>query len=385
MQAQPVVFTFCDYYLPGYKAGGPLQTIANMVEHLSDRFSFRIVTRDRDLGDRKPYPECKIETWVPVGKAQVLYLPPHRMQMHSLRRIINQTPHEVLYLNSLFSPTFTIAPLTLRRFGLIPLRRTILAPRGELAQSALRKSGTKKSVYQSLARILGLYQGVTWQASSDYEAADIRNRIGRHATVTVAPDLPPPIADSTQPLLRRRKQPGTLKALFLSRIHPVKNLDGALRMLDGPSGRIELNVYGPREDRVYTGVCERLAKTLPPNVAVHFRGPVAKEHVASIMRDHDLLLLPTHGENFGHVILESLLAGCPVLISDRTPWRNLEAAGVGWDLPLNAPQRFHAVLQRLVDADESDQQLRSQRARLYGRQFCLDETMFKQNQALFAA
>ena len=59
---------------------------------------------------------------------------------------------------------------------------------------------------------------------------------------------------------------------------------------------------------------------------------------------HDLLILPTQGENHGYVIQEALLSGCPVLISDRTPWRGLAALGVGADLPLEQPERFVAWL-----------------------------------------
>jgi glycosyltransferase involved in cell wall biosynthesis len=55
---------------------------------------------------------------------------------------------------------------------------------------------------------------------------------------------------------------------------------------------------------------------------------------------YDLFFLPTRGENYGHVILESFLAGTPALIADTTPWRNLEEAGIGWDLALDDEQGF---------------------------------------------
>ena len=50
------VLVFIGYYLPGYKAGGPVRSIANVVETLGDEFEFRIVTSDRDLLDEVPYP-----------------------------------------------------------------------------------------------------------------------------------------------------------------------------------------------------------------------------------------------------------------------------------------------------------------------------------------
>lgn len=44
--------------------------------------------------------------------------------------------------------------------------------------------------------------------------------------------------------------------------------------------------------------------------------------------------MPTFNENYGHAIVESFVAGLPVVISDRTPWRNLEKINAGWDIPL---------------------------------------------------
>jgi len=43
---QTHILGLVEYYLPGYKSGGPVRTIANMVNQLSDHFEFWIVTRD---------------------------------------------------------------------------------------------------------------------------------------------------------------------------------------------------------------------------------------------------------------------------------------------------------------------------------------------------
>ena len=61
------------------------------------------------------------------------------------------------------------------------------------------------------------------------------------------------------------------------------------------------------------------------------------------------MFLPTLGENFGHVVPEALAAGCPVLLSDRTPWHDLEQHGAGWTLPLQSPEAFRRVVQQCTD------------------------------------
>ncbi|MCZ6771591.1 MAG: glycosyltransferase, partial [Proteobacteria bacterium] len=379
---KPVILTFVDYYLPGYKAGGPIRTIANMVERLSESLSFRVVTRDRDHGDTEPYPNCQTGTWIPVGKSDVMYLAPHETSFGRLRTVLNQTRYKVLYLNSLFS-RLSIRLLLLRRLRLIRPCPIVLAPRGELAASALARRPMRKRAYLRLAKILSLFRGITWQASSRYEQTDIRKRIARSASVAIAEDLSPRIGmgEETQP--HRPKRPGVLDVLFLSRIHRVKNLDYAIRILGDLKGQITLNVYGPVEDRAYWDECRELIERMPANVTVCYRGAVANEQVRPIMRDHDLFLLPTRGENFGHVILEALLAGCPVLTSDQTPWRGLQEKGVGWDLPLTDSERFRSVLQEIVNMDEFQHHRLSQRVAAFARQTCLDETRLKRNRMLF--
>ena len=57
----------------------------------------------------------------------------------------------------------------------------------------------------------------------------------------------------------------------------------------------------------------------------------------------DVFLLPTGGENFGHAIFEALSCGVPVLISDQTPWRGLEAIARRLGFAAGAPGGFVAA------------------------------------------
>jgi glycosyltransferase involved in cell wall biosynthesis len=96
-----------------------------------------------------------------------------------------------------------------------------------------------------------------------------------------------------------------------------------------------------------------------------------------------LFFLPTRGENFGHVISESLQAGCPVLISDQTPWQGLEEKKAGWVNSLLQPERFQAVLQEVLEMDDRLFREWSRGARAYGKQTATDATNFEANRKLF--
>jgi glycosyltransferase involved in cell wall biosynthesis len=338
---KPIVLTLVRYYLPGYKSGGPVRTITNIVDHLGDDIEFRIVTSDRDALDDEPYSAVSVDAWNRVGKARVYYVSPAKQTIRGFLKLIADTPYDILYLNSFFDPIFTQRPLIARRLGLLPTKPIVIAPRGEFSPGALAIKRWKKVSYRWFASALRLYRGLIWQASSDREAEEIRCAMGPAiGNVSVARDLPPLSIANESRDNDSLKNGGLLRVVFLSRITPMKNLDFALRVLARVNTTVQFDIYGPIEVSSYWRQCQVLMTKLPSNVSVQYHGTVVHSETPKVFASHDLLFLPTRGENYGHVIMESLTAGTPVLIADTTPWRHLKEDGVGWDLPLDDEQQF---------------------------------------------
>ena len=382
-KARTTVLMPINHYLPGYKAGGPIRKLSSLVEQLGDEYTFKVVTKDRDFGDPTPYEGIDANAWSRVGKAETRYLSPSSQSFAGLRRLLRDTDYDLLYLNSFFEPDFTIKPLLLRRLGLIPRKPVIVAPNGEFSVGALKLKGLKKRLYMLIARLLGLYRGVLWQAASEYEVTEIRREFDRDANVCNLPDFVTARAVTGNPRKSSSKKPGTLDVVFLSRVSRMKNLTGALRMLHGLTGEISLDIYGPLEDTAYWAECQGVIRSLPENVTAAYRGAVPHEEVGRLMAEHDLFLFPTLGEGFANVIFESLAAGCPVLVSDTTPWRGLEERGVGWDVSLDDGERFQAILQECVDMDSEVHASLSRRAREYAVQYARDSSVLDMYRAMF--
>jgi glycosyltransferase involved in cell wall biosynthesis len=333
-------------YFPGYLSGGVARTILNTTDWLGDEFDFLIVTRDRDLGDDRPYPGVPRGTWVQLGKSKVRYLAPDELGSQALAALINATPHDILQLNSFFDPVFTIRTLLLLRRGRIAPPRLLLSPRGEFGWGSLRLKYPKKKIYIELSKLAGFYGRVSWHASSRDEAADIGKALRLPASgVHCALDLPIRDAGSPAPAA-----PGgdRLRVVYLARLTREKNLDGALRILQGVTEPVSFDIVGPQEDPKYWAECQALLASLPQNVEARYLGPVSPEQVFDTLALYDLCLLPSHGENYGHVIAESLSVGTRVLISQATPWRDLADDGVGWDIDLADTARFVDVIDTLA-------------------------------------
>ena len=380
---KPIVLALVRYYLPGYKSGGPVRTIANLVDHLSDDIEFLIVTSDRDVLDGTPYPGIRVDAWNPVGKALVYYVSPARQTIGGFLKLIAYTPHDVLYLNSFFDPIFTQRPLLARRLGLLSGKPVVIAPRGEFSTGALTFKRWKKEPFKWLASALGLYRGLTWQASSEQEAIDIRRAIGRVAgNISVTRNLPQSLTGKPQDRAPS-KTGGPLRVVFLSRVTPMKNLDFALKVLARVKTDVQFDIYGPIGAESYWRQCQALMARLPRNVLARYRGAVEHSEVAPVLRSHDLFFLPTRSENYGHVILESMLAGTPVLIANTTPWRNLEQAGIGWDLALDDEQAFVDRIHRASQLSDEAFQIWRQRVYGFAREYAANPDVVASNRNLF--
>lgn len=383
LRSRPVILAFNRTYLPGFKGGGPIRTLTNMVEQLGHALDFRIVTQDRDAGDSVPYAGIAEGTWTPLGSSHVCYLSPAAVTLQKMTELIRRTRPDVIYLNSFFDRLFTQRVLIAKWAGSLPQVPVVIAPRGEFSPGALGCKRYRKQVYLTIFRAARLYRDIFWQASTALERDDIRRVLPSVPSqdVAIACDLAAPAA-AVEVVTNPTEEGQPLKVLFLSRITPMKNLVYAIELLHRVRCPVVFTVSGPRQDD-YWAECQRKAKTLPSHVSFEYLEAVPPSEVPVVMRRHDLFLLPTLGENFGHVIQEALSVGLPVLISDRTPWSRVRDVGAGWALPLDHPDAFVEVIEHLSAVSGSQRLAMRQAAAAFGRDEAFNRVAINDNLRLF--
>lgn len=335
------ILSFSGFYLPGFKGGGPIRSVANLLFKLGDEIDFYLVTSDRDLGDINPYPEIVCNKWNVTGKGKIFYASPGISSLYGLCRIISNFRGNAIYLNGFFSFRFSIFPIFFWKI-FQPKKSIIVAPKGEFSTGALGIKSFKKTAFIEIVRKLDIYRDVIWVATSKHEAEDIYRVIGRQACIRLASNISC-LPSEFEPIARQDSDP--LRILFISRVSPMKNLWGAIQMLQTVKVQVVFDAYGPIEDADYWLNCQSAAKQLPANVQFRYCGPLFPLQIPTIMGNYDLFYLPTLGENYGHVIAEALGCGLPLLIADTTPWRNLERDKLGWDIPLDQPEQFVAAIE----------------------------------------
>lgn len=347
MIAKKTILILCDWFLPGYLAGGPIQSIATLTKHLGNDVDFKIITTDRDFKADSAYKTIAPNCWTTFDGRSVFYITPENLNSEFILKTIQNTPHDALYLNSLFSKQFTINPLKWKKQGKIK-SPIILAPRGMFGNSALSVKPFKKKLFFIYAQLVGLFKNVQWQSTSAQETLDIKKHIGENIQLTEISNLP----HSPDLITTIEKKSGELHLCFIARILDIKNLAFAIDILKNITDYpVTYDVYGPKEDLEYWNICELKAKELPKNITFSYKGILQPNNIGKTLSAYHALLLPTQTENFGHVIVETLLQGRPVIISNNTPWRNLEKEMVGFDIELTNRLKFIESINQLILTD----------------------------------
>ena len=324
------ILAVVEWYPPAYKAGGPVRSVHNLMQLLKAQTPHRleVVCGDRDLGSAESLPGISSDTPIDQNGIAVTYRSSvsYAWWKAKLRGTPSNPPPEVLYLNSLFSVPYALQPLrAAKSLGV----RVVLAPRGMLGAGALAIKPAKKKLFLALARLLGLFRGVRWHASTPLEVSEIRQQFPQ-AECQVAMNVPLFHAKPGKPSFDEG-----WSFLVLGRINQKKNIHfaiEALQKVDLAGNELTIELVGPAEDKPYL---ERLLSMARPGLKVVHTGALPPESLGEVWSRSHALLMPTSHENFGHAVVEAWAHGRPVLLSDQTPWRGLAERDLGWDLPLD--------------------------------------------------
>lgn len=355
------VLVFLDFFTPAFKAGGPIRVFESLAQEANEEMQLSIVTQNVDWGDSIPL-DVPVAQWTSFRRAKVLYLDQPRRSMHQIAKTISDSRAEVVHLNSLFSRTWTLKILLLRRLGVMR-KPVFISPHGELAASALGIKTGRKAAFLKLGRFLGLFKGLHWIATTSKEQKEILHQFGNQSVISV---VTPPLPDLA-PYAERSKTAGLLKLIFFARIGAMKNLPFLIEALNHLKGELQFDIYGPVDPNYEIIWTETLRKLQELPIQCRYIGPIPSHNAAATLAQYDLFVQPSLSENFGYSIVEALAAGTPVLISDQTPWNDVNTRSVGYALSLDNVSAWRKVLQSFIEMDDREWQLWSERAREWTR------------------
>jgi len=273
--------------------------------------------------------------------------------------IIQEVQPDVIHDNGLW--------LTLNhKVGLAAQRHNIphiLSPRGTLDPWAMQYRNLKKRIALALYQRRDLVSVTRFHAASLLEAKNIK-AFGLTQATAVVPngvDIPEQparfnIDGSQTPRL----------ALFIGRMHPVKNLPTLLEAWAQlrPDGW-HLQLVGASEVG-HRQVLESLAQKLGISKVVTFSDPVYGEAKNALLRNAQLGFLVSKSENFGIAAAEAMAAGVPVIASRTVPWKCLQDDDLGWWVEGDV-SGISAAIREACNLSPQELQQKGLRARAYAQ------------------
>lgn len=335
------IFVFSVFNYESNNGGGITSAIRNLILNLKSNFHFINIYNSEKLQHESP---------------DFIYLNPNYFYFLKLYFFLKKHRPEIVFINGFFSINSSLIPYLI---SILLKNKIIISPRGMLKNTALKNNNIIKLLVLKLYKLF-LSDYVVFHATNSLEREEIIQIFGNKSKIYIISDIPPlQIAYNFKEFPKKKNE---IDLLYLARIDGLKNLKFILKILykiyrnNRISYKINFNIAGEISDQLYWNECINTIENLKQfeNLKINYLGKLDKNQIDVIFKKMHLLFLPTNGENYGYSIAESLSHSIPVLISDKTPFRNLDKIDFGYDIPLKNEDYFSEILLKYIRLDNNE-------------------------------
>jgi glycosyltransferase involved in cell wall biosynthesis len=359
------IFFPLEVFYPS-QAGGPANTIYWVTKNLQN-FGFEPIIVSTDKGIR---PEVPLNRWIDSDGGKAIYIKTLNLNFPFTQTIVslfNFYRADVVHISSFFFPTAFVTALAARFLK----KKLVWSARGELDTVALEHSRLRKlPILWIIKKFIGKYP--VFHATCDEEAVYIKKVFGESALIVQIPNY------IEIPAEHERSAGKYL--LYIGRIHPKKAIDNLIKALqlseEFMKSEYVLKIAGTGKKQFEDELRELVAK-LDLSEKVIFVGQVEGEAKQKILADAFWTIMPSHTENFGIVVLESLAQSTPVIASKGSPWASLESEKIGFWTG-NAPAELSLKIKEILNMPKSEYEEYRQRCRGFvEREFDIEKNIEK--------
>jgi glycosyltransferase involved in cell wall biosynthesis len=314
-------------YKPAYIYGGPTMSVSKLSEQLSKTSCYIEVFTTTANGNTElqvvPGAQVTIDN-VPVTYFKRLTKDHSHFAPALLRNLWKQARNfDVIHIHAWWNLVSVLSCwIALKRK--VPV---VISPRGTLSVYSFthKNSLPKRILHHCLGKRLLKRSFV--HVTSEREWRAIENFVFPKQIIAVPNFVVLP--GTVSEIKRQRPQHAPLKLLFFSRIEEKKGLDILLKALKSVTIPYHLTIAGDghtdytrklKAIATSNGIADRLSW-------IGFQGA----NKFQLLQRHDLMILPSHDENFGNVVIESLSVGTAVLVSRYVGLADyVEGKDLGW-------------------------------------------------------
>jgi glycosyltransferase involved in cell wall biosynthesis len=340
---------------PAHVYGGPTYSAYRLCSAVAAAgCEVRVLTTDANGSDRTLAVDTSREVQM-EPRLSVRYC--HRISHHSVSpALLRHLPEvlewaDVVHLTAVYNFT-TFPTLFACKMSRKPL---VWSPRGGFQRWEGSTRRHLKHAWETVSWLLAP-QRLALHVTSDDEARQSMARFPGARAVVIPNGIDMPCESSREPSAH-------LRMLYVGRLHPIKgieNLLAACRLLakdwDRPwtltiAGDGAADYRSRLEDIVHdTGLQDR----------VKFIGHTLDDAKEALFTNADVVVVPSHSENFGIVVAEALSHGVPVIAATGTPWARVEEMNCGlW--VANDPDTLADAIRRIDQLPRAEMGVRARR------------------------
>lgn len=253
--------------------------------------------------------------------------------------LINEKP-DLIHINGIWSPQNWGFQKKAQELGI----KVILSPHGMLEPWILAQNPLKKKLGLFLYQKKAIQRALFLHATAQMEADNIRT-LGFINPMYIIPN-----GIDLSDVKKHKEYYGTKKMVFISRIHPKKGIEVLIEAWSNSNTDGWVLEIAGNGDKEYIENLNQSAKNIKN---VNFVGAKYGEDKWDFLRSADVMVLPTHSENFGIVIAEALAVGVPVITTQGTPWEDLEIHKCGWWINLSV-SNLSLILEEAMNTSTND-------------------------------
>lgn len=361
-------------YKPAYIYGGPTFSVSRLCEELGKTtLDIKVLTTnangikdlDVETGKAVKIANVQVQYCKRLTKDHTHLSPALMKELISMIKTCKADPAQqiVIHIHSWWN-TVALAAAIISLVYRIPV---VISPRGMLTTYSLKNRHTliKKLIHTLVGK--PLLKRCFLHATTDQELNDLLQIGVNPKKVHIIPNLPTFIAHhhKQQELV---KTDSKLKILFLSRIEEKKGLDLLFEALSLLKIKWQLTIAGEGDTEYVNQLTFRSIK-LNIHRNIYWIDGVYNAAKFECMQQHDLLILPSHNENFANVVLESLSVGTPVIISNKVGLANyVLQSNLGW-ICTTEPKHIASTIELAVNDKSKLKRIRKEAPKIIAKDF----------------
>ena len=245
---------------------------------------------------------------------------------------------DVIYIQYIFHYTVPLALF----FSWFFNKQIIICPRASLSPWGLKWKGFFSKFFKKLwikFFIKPFANFATWHGCSKIEISDIKNQFPKVKYFELSDGIDIASFKNSKKINYHQlinkyvnKRFDNISDIIFSmgRLHEIKGYDNliksfALLLKEKPNSKLMIAGSGNK----YKNELISLIKKLSLENSVFLIGQLDDEEKKEVLSSCSVFALASHVESFGMVVLESLASGTPVVVSDKTIWKNVNEQKCG--------------------------------------------------------